>query len=437
MVRRTSEIVLFDVDDYECLFAKYGINGFWSEENLAQHQKVKEAIIANGIPLPAWFDSLSSIGAQRANINHRRMSNNSMAFEKQPSAEYLHLIFQLIQLDGEPGFVNLEEMGRRRPNAQGLNPCAEILLDSKQQCNLTTINMAAFLMENGKLDLDGLMEAQELSTRAGLRMALVDLELPEWDKIHKRDRLTGCSLTGVQDAFAHMTKDEQANVLSTLNSIANEVAEEYSYALRIPIPLLVTTVKPEGTLSLVAGGVSPGVHDSHSPYFIRRIRISSNDALAKAAIAHGWTISPEIGTPGNTLENARIYVIDFPIKSEATKTKNDVGALEQLDRYFAFQLHYTNHNTSNTITVRPEEWLPLEKEIYRKWDDFVGVSFLSHDGGTYQLAPYEAITKEQYEELASQYVPFDPDILQLYETVGASELDADDPDCATGACPVR
>lgn len=299
------------------------------------------------------------------------------------------------------------------------------------------MNVKAFLQENGKLDLGALAEAQELSARAGVRMALVDLELPEWDKIHKRDRLAGCSLTGTQEAFSHYSKEEQKDILQLLNDVANGAAEQYAYELRIPIPLLVTTVKPEGTLSLVAGGVSPGLHDAHAPYFIRRIRVSVNDAMAKAALAHGWNIHPEVGTPENKMENARIIVIDFPVKSEAVRTKDDVGAMEQLERYFVFQDVYTNHNSSNTITVRPEEWLPLEKEIYRKWDDFVGVSFLSHDGGTYQLAPYEAITKEQYEELASQYVPFDPDILQIYETVGASELDADDPDCATGACPVR
>lgn len=281
------------------------------------------------------------------------------------------------------------------------------------------------------------MEAQELSVRAGIRMTLVDLEMPEWDKIHKRDRLTGCSLTGVQDAFAHYDKDQQAAVLTMLSDVANEEAEAYAYALRIPIPLLVTTVKPEGTLSLVAGGVSPGIHDSHSPYFIRRIRISSNDALAKAAIAHGWSIHPEVGTPENKLEYARILVIDFPVKSDATKTKNDVGALEQLDRYLAFQTHYTNHNSSNTITVRPEEWQPLEDNIYDVWDNFVGVSFLALDGGTYQLAPYEEISKEEYEKLANNYIPFDPNILQLYENTGESELDGDDPDCATGGCPTR
>lgn len=436
MVRRTAEIFLFDADDYECLFAKYNINGFWTEEHLAQDQKVKAAMTELNIPIPAWMNDIK-IGVPARNINHRRMSNNSIVFTEKPSEDFLHLVFQLIQLDAEPGFVNLEEMSRRRENAQGVNPCGEILLDSKQQCNLTTVNVKAFLRENGKLDLGALAEAQELSARAGVRMALVDLELPEWDKIHKRDRLAGCSLTGTQEAFANYTEAEQGQILQILNDTANKAAQDYAYQLRIPIPLLVTTVKPEGTLSLVAGGVSPGIHDAHAPYFIRRIRVSVNDAMAKAAIAHGWVIHPEVGTPENKMENARIIVIDFPIKSEAKKTKNDIGALEQLHRYFTFQKLYTNHNSSNTITVKPEEWEPLEKQIYLNWDRFVGVSFLSHDGGTYQLAPYEEISKEEYDKLAERYMPFDPDILQLYETVGESDLDNGDPDCATGGCPTR
>lgn len=297
--------------------------------------------------------------------------------------------------------------------------------------------MTAFLKEDGKLDMEGLLKAQRLSARAGVRMTLVDLEMPEWDFIHKRDRLAGCSLTGTQDALANYTEEERNEILTQLNHTANEAAVFYAHALRIPIPLLVTTTKPEGTLSLVAGGVSPGVHDAHAPYFIRRIRISVNDALAKAAIAHGWRIHPEVGTPENKIENARILVIDFPIKSNAVRTKDDVGAIEQLERYLNFQSNYTDHNTSNTITVRPEEWDALEERIYEEWDKFVGVSFLSHDGGTYQLAPYEAITKEEYEQLAGSFMPFDPDILELYEKTGFSDLDPDDPDCATGGCPVR
>lgn len=121
MVRRTAEIFLFDADDYECLFAKYNINGFWTEEHLAQDQKVKAAMMELNIPIPAWMNDIK-IGVPARNINHRRMSNNSIVFTEKPSEDFLHLVFQLIQLDAEPGFVNLEEMSRRRENAQGVNP---------------------------------------------------------------------------------------------------------------------------------------------------------------------------------------------------------------------------------------------------------------------------------------------------------------------------
>ncbi len=446
-VRRTAEIFLFDPSDLECLFAKYGINGFWSEAHFAQHAKVLRQLEKMGIAPPAWFHALSEKSYDpavngdapfhrgRANIGHRRLSNNSLALEERPSPDMLHLLFLMIQLDGEPGFINLEAARRRRENAQGVNPCGEILLDSKQQCNLTTVNLCAFRAPKG-LNMEGAARAQALSARAGLRMTLIDLELPEWNRKHKRDRLTGCSLTGVQDAFADLDEAERGDALEALSLAARRAAEQYAHELRIPSPLLVTTIKPEGTLSLVAGGVSAGLHNAHAPYFIRRMRISSDDALAKAARMLGWTVHPELGTPGGTIENARTLVIDFPVASGAKVTKEDVPALKQLARYIQFQERYTQHNSSNTITVRPEEWAALEAEIARVWDSFVGVSFLAHDGGTYQLAPYEAITKEQYEALRAAFVPFDPALLTAYESNGASGLD-EDADCVNGACPLR
>ena len=446
-VRRTAEIFLFDPTDMECLFAKYGINGFWSERHFAQHGEVRRQLQKMGITPPAWFEDLSVKsydagvnGASpfhfgRAGITHRRLSNNSLALEGKPSPDMLHLIFLMIQLDGEPGFINLEAARKRRDNMQGVNPCGEILLDSKQQCNLTTVNLCAFRGESG-LDLHAASRAQALSARTCLRMTLIDLELPEWNEKHKRDRLTGCSLTGVQDAFAGMNEAGQTHALEALSTSARRAAEEYAHELRIPSPLLTTTIKPEGTLSLVAGGVSAGLHNAHAPYFIRRIRISSDDALAKTALALQWKVHPEIGTPGNAIENARTLVIDFPVASHAKVTKGDVSALAQLDRYIQFQKHYTQHNSSNTITVKPEEWPDVEAAIAKVWDSFVGVSFLAYDGGTYQLAPYETVTKEQYEALRAGFTPFDPALLTAYEHIGVSS-DAEDDDCVNGACPIR
>ena len=186
-VRRTAELFLFDWDDHEVLFAKYGINGFWTPEHFEQHKRVRAQLVKMGIPIPAWFDEFTpENNMARPTIGHRRLSNNSIGFNEKPSDDFLDLVFLMLQLDGEPGFINLEAASSRRDNMQGVNPCGEILLDNKQQCNLTTVNLAAF-KEKEKygvyryLNHPELIKVQALSARAGIRMTLMDLELKEWD----------------------------------------------------------------------------------------------------------------------------------------------------------------------------------------------------------------------------------------------------------------
>lgn len=122
-VRRTALLYLFDAKDNESLFAKYGINGFWTTEHFAQHEKVRAQMVKMRMPIPEWFDDFSKgKNIARHGIDHRRLSNNSIGFTSKPSNDFLELLFLMIQLDGEPGFINLEEAGRRRPNMQGVNP---------------------------------------------------------------------------------------------------------------------------------------------------------------------------------------------------------------------------------------------------------------------------------------------------------------------------
>jgi ribonucleoside-triphosphate reductase (thioredoxin) len=493
-VRRTAEIFLIDgMNDIESIFAKYGLNGFWSEEMFQRHEQIMTEADRLGFKVPesarrvgirkhgvnvdgVWkqFDTEEEAKAYAAEtggsylypmnvgteLHHRRMSNNSVAFTSKPQREYLHFIFLMMKAEGEPAFINLEELALRRfrmlgitnptrtqleevMEKLGMNPCAEILLWTFGVCNLTTINVVNFVKE-GKLDLEGLLNAQRRSARAGLRMTLVELELPHWSKRQETDRLLGTSLTGWKDAMGQLnfTRDQEKELLSLLKKTARDEADAYARKMRVTTPLLVTTVKPEGTISQVAGGVSSGLHYAHSEYYIRRVRISAADPLAKAVLQHkGWVVNPEVGTEGDTREeqmkNAKTLVIDFPVYSGAKVTKDDVDVDEQFDTYFMFQEHYTEHNASNTITVKPHEWVRAEQRVWDGWNQFVGVSFLAHDGGTYQLAPYEKCDKETYEKLKNQMQHFNMDILAKFEVGATDDFDIGSDSCESGICPVR
>lgn len=406
MVRRTAEIAIIDPHDTECVHAKNDI---------------------------------------KPGMEHRYMSNNSIYQEEKPSREKIHELFNSIRTSGEPGIINVAEAKRRRSDFAGLNPCAEILLPPNAVCNLTTVNMVAFVNDNGDVDWDGLELAFLLSARAGYRMTCVDLELDGWNEAHHRDRLTGCSMTGWQDFIAKMRKDVliraggKAGVLKWLRSVIHGAGEEIAQELQTPVPLLMTALKPEGSLSLVANGVSPGVHWQHSPYFIRRIRVNAHDPLALTAKELGWQIHPEAG---QDMETATTIVIDFPVKSPAKVTKADVSAVEQLEEYLLFQKYYTDMNTSNTITVKPDEWGEVEDFVYNHWDDMLGVTFLELNSTYYPLLPYEECTKEEYEELKSKMKEFDPVLLNEKElstrNMGKEfEILDDRESCTTGVCPIR
>lgn len=427
-VRRTSEIGLGDAMDGDWAFAKYGINGRWTPEQEQAHTEAQQLF---GGLLPNEFPQEKQ---------YRRMSNNSVFYQVKPDRGVLHSQMILLKNEGEPCFVNAEAARMRRPNFNGVNPCVEILLDSRGLCNLTTVNVVAFIYWNEDhncldLDLHGLLEAQRLSARAGYRMTMIDLELPKWDAVHKRDRLCGVSLTGWQDSMdvLEFSPAQQARLLAKLREVARNAADEYAEKLGTPKSLLVTCVKPEGTLSLVAGGVSPGIHFSHAKHFIRRIRINTHDPLAKTAMSLGWNVEPEVG---QTWEDARTLVIDFPVETTAKRTKYDVSAIEQLEIYKMFQKYYTEHNTSNTISVGDIEWDEVEQWLWDNWDDMVAVSFLKLDGHTYKLAPYETISEEKYTTMKNGMKEFTPEQLQRFEKQ-ETEYEETEAACEGGACPLR
>lgn len=403
-VRRTAEIVLVDQDDKDCIQAKSGL-----------YKKVDEKWIID------------------PEISHRQMSNNSIYYTRKPTREGLHWHIEQMRYSGEPGWVNEEAGKKRRPNFQGVNPCAEILLDSKGLCNLTTVNVMAFV-KDGLLDHVGLMEAQRLSARAGYRMTCTELEIAEWDSVQQRDKLLGCSLTGWQDMVNALDLDQkgQEQLLADLKNEARKAAAEYAKELGMTEPILITTIKPEGTLSLLPV-VSSGVHFSHAPYFVRRIRINSEDPLVKVCEELGYPVLPEVG---QSLENCTTKVVEFPVKAPSGKIKSQVSAIEQLEIYKMFMTHYVEHNCSITVHVRDNEWDAVEEWVWNNWEDTVALSFLSFEDNFYELLPFEEISHDEFKVRIEAMKPFIPSLISKYEKQEV-EYDIGNEGCESGVCPIR
>ena len=403
-VRRSAMMVICDEDDDEVINAKRNI------------YKVVDG---------KWYED--------KDISHRKMSNNSILYTHRPSLERIREIIDTIKVNGEPGFINGAEAIRRKPTFEGCNPCGEILLQSKQCCNLTTNNLMGFV--NGSvLDVERLEEILRLSTRVAIRMTLVDVELPEWNKVMQEDRIIGISLTGMMDMVnkTGMSYDELADLLKRLREVVHKEGNSYCAKLGIEPPKLMTTIKPEGSLSTLPC-VSSGIHFAHSNYYIRRIRISVTDPLYKMIEAQGSY--PIYNENGQTDEDCSIKVIEFPIKAPEGRTKYDVGAIEQLELYKMSMIYWSDHNSSITVHVREHEWDEIAKWLYDNFDYVVGITFLPLMEETYPLLPYETTTAEDYEERIRQIKPISYELLARYDN--DEQHDIIDEECETGACPIR
>lgn len=206
-------------------------------------------------------------------------------------------------------------------------------------------------------------------------------------------------------------------------SIAESEAETYDISVPETKTFVANSYISHNTSSqLVASG--SGAHPWYSPYFIRRYRISSTDPLFKTMKKQGFKFTPE---NGQTEETATTWVIAFPVKApEGAVCRKDVGALDQLEHYKKIQTFWCEHNQSLTAYVKDHEWFDVGNWVYNNWDHVVGVSFLPYDGGHYQQAPYEEITKEEYEKMIADFPEIDYSKLSEYEkednTEGAKTL---------------
>ena len=409
--------------------------------------KIGEVVVAGGVRRSSLI-SLSDLddGLMRDAKNgqfyikhpQRAMANNSAVYNQKPgSVEFLQEWLNLAQSgSGERGIFNrgslLEQLPARRLRkfkqhltTCGSNPCGEIILRSRQFCNLTCI------VVRPEDTVNSLLEKIELATIVGtFQAALTNFPYldDDWRKNCEEEALLGVSFTGYWDNETI----RKPHVLRKLRDWSVAVNQKYARKLGIKPSTAVTCVKPSGNSSQLLDTAS-GMHPRYAKYYVRRVRISAADPICQMLKDQGVPFHPEVGQDPET---AKTLVFEFPIKSpKGAVTRNDLTAVELLEHWKSIKINFTEHNPSATIYVGDDEWLDVAHWVYQNWDIVGGLTFLPRNDHVYKLAPYEEIDRQTYERLASQVKEIDFSRIVAYEqedqTEGAKELA-----CVGGGCEI-
>tara|TARA_R110002096_G_scaffold145965_1_gene304150 strand:+ start:64 stop:1071 length:1008 start_codon:yes stop_codon:yes gene_type:complete len=323
---------------------------------------------------------------------------------------------------GEPGiyFNNDKDWGT--------NPCCEIALRPYQFCNLCEVNSSDIESQD---DLNERVKAAAFigTLQAGYTNFHYLREI--WKETTEKDALIGVSMTGIgsgtilgydMTAAAKVVKRENARVSKLIG--INKSART-------------TTVKPAGTTSLTLGTAS-GIHAWHNDYYIRRIRVGKNESIYPYLREnHPMLVQDEYFRPHDTA------VIEIPQKAPAGSILRTESAFDLLERVKKVASEWVKpghrtgsntHNVSATISLRPQDWDLAGEWMWNNREHYNGLAVLPYDGGTYTQAPFEDITKAQYDEMVENLQNIDlTDIVELDdETNLTGELA-----CAGGNCEVR
>jgi ribonucleoside-diphosphate reductase alpha chain len=334
---------------------------------------------------------------------HRALANNSVSYTEKPDMETFMREWQSLveSKSGERGVFNRQaskvqaaKNGRRDPNYEfGTNPCSEIILRPNQFCNLTEIVVRA----------TDTIEDLERKVRLASILGTIQSTYTKfpylrkiWQKNTEEERLLGVSLTGIMDNKLTTSQNSGLDkTLERLKNVAISTNAEWAERLNIPASTAISCVKPSGTVSQLVDSAS-GIHARHSPYYVRTVRGDNKDPLTKFMIDKGVPNEPCV------MKGDTTTVFSFPIKSPAgAVTRNDMTAIEQLEMWLTYQRSWCEHKPSVTISVRDAEWMAVGAFVYEHFDEMSGVSFLPHSDHTYQQAPYQDCTKEDYKELLS------------------------------------
>ena len=308
--------------------------------------------------------------------------------------------------------------GEARPDItiKGVNPCGEIPLAHRESCNLAELVLPNFD------DLPEAIIAAGLLYKVQKAIAGLHHPDPSTERITHINRRLGMGVTGVAQS-----DPERLYWLDIIYRYLRDLDEDWSLQRGIPESVRLTTVKPSGTLSLLAG-VTPGVHPGYSRYHVRRMRVATTDPVFAWCEEQGlpWEFVRDF--EGN--EDPRTAVIEFPCEfPEGTRTADETSAVEQMKMARLMQERWADNAVSVTVTFRPEELDEVKEELAAHWHATKSISFLPYSEHGFDQAPLEPITEEEYRE---RLAAID---LRHEKVHGHSEMF--DADCATGACPIR
>ena len=377
--------------------------------------KIGEVVVVGGVRRSAMI-SLSNIndiemaaaksGNWWENNTQRSLSNNSVAYSRKPDMEQFIAEWKSLydSKSGERGIYNVAaaqaqaaKYGRRDPDIHyGTNPCSEIILRPYQFCNLSEV----VLRENDtKKDIE---RKVELATILGTwQSTLTDFKYLRkiWKDNTEEERLLGVSLTGQFGQKFMSGKEDLVSLeafLMSLRESARAKNKDEAEKIGIPESAAITCVKPSGTVSQLVG-VSSGMHAWHSPYYIRTVRGSKGDPISTFLKEVGIPVEDDVMKPNET------YVFSFPVKApEGAIVRNDLTAIEHLNIWLVYQRAWCEHKPSITVSVKEDEWMEVGAWVYKNFDEVSGISFLPHSDHSYKQAPYQEVTKEEYDSLVAK-----------------------------------
>jgi len=392
-VRRSALISLSNLNDREMRFAKHGE---WYKDNVQRalannsvNYKEKPDV---GTFMREWLSLYDSKSGERgiySSLASKSHVNELNTREKDKDGTYI----------------------QRRVAREdfGTNPCSEIILRSREFCNLSEV----VLRSNDTLQ--SIKDKVRVATILGtFQSTLTNFKYlsREWQRNCEEERLLGVSLTGIMDnALTNGSKDNIKKILNELRDIAVETNKEYAEKLGINRAAAITCVKPSGTVSQLVDSAS-GIHARHNPYYIRTVRADNKDPLCKMMKAEGFPNEPDVSKPEHTT------VFSFPQKSpEGAVCRTEMTAWKQLSLWHTYAKEWCEHKPSVTVSIKEEEWVNTAAWVYDNFDDISGISFLPFSDHTYRQAPYQDCSKEEYRELLDK-MPKDVNWASLaeYET---------------------